>query len=115
MDESTKKILNEIGIFFENIEDLNGQLIPRELLLNNMKYDNLKDKIKELKKTYSSSCLTGLQSDAIIKQRWPLLNIVRQILNVHHYNMEPIRKSDGYTLEGVKKFKRYFLIKKTIN
>ena len=45
MDESTKKILNEIGIFFENIEDLNGQIIPRELLLNNMKYDNLKDKI----------------------------------------------------------------------
>jgi 23S rRNA maturation-related 3'-5' exoribonuclease YhaM len=26
--------------------------------------------------------------------------------------MEPIRKSDGYTLEGVKKYKRYFLINK---
>jgi hypothetical protein len=26
--------------------------------------------------------------------------------------MEPIRKSDGYTLEGVKKYKRYFQIKK---
>ena len=29
--------------------------------------------------------------------------------------MEPIRKSDGYTLEGVKKYKRYFLIKKKSN
>ena len=28
--------------------------------------------------------------------------------------MEPIRKSDGYTLEGVKKYKRYFLIKKNL-
>ena len=28
--------------------------------------------------------------------------------------MEPIRKSDGYTLEGVKKYKRFFQIKKKI-
>jgi hypothetical protein len=28
--------------------------------------------------------------------------------------MEPIRKSDGYTLEGVKKYKRFFEIKKII-
>jgi hypothetical protein len=28
--------------------------------------------------------------------------------------MEPIRKSDGYTLEGVKKYKRYFQIKKQL-
>ena len=29
--------------------------------------------------------------------------------------MEPIRKSDGYTLEGVKKYKRFFQIKKNNN
>jgi len=114
MDESTKDLLIKIGIFFENMDELNGMMIPRELLINNTKYDTLKEKIMELKKIYSSSCLTGLQNDADIKQRWPLLNIVRQILNVHHYEMEPIRKSDGYTLEGIKKFKRYFLIKKRI-
>jgi len=27
--------------------------------------------------------------------------------------MEPIRKADGYTLEGVKKYRRFFQIKKT--
>jgi hypothetical protein len=27
--------------------------------------------------------------------------------------MEPVRKSDGYTKEGVKKYKRYFQIRKT--
>ena len=26
--------------------------------------------------------------------------------------MEPVRKADGYTLEGIKKYKRFFLIKK---
>jgi hypothetical protein len=25
--------------------------------------------------------------------------------------MEPIRKSNGYTLEGIKKYKRFFLIR----
>jgi len=29
--------------------------------------------------------------------------------------MDPIRKTDGYTLEGVKKYKRYFLIHKKNN
>jgi hypothetical protein len=97
------------------MDELDGMMVPRELLINSTKYDTLKEKIMELKKIYSSSCLTGLQNDADTKQRWPLLNIVRQILNVHHYEMEPIRKSDGYTLEGVKKFRRYFFIKKRIN
>ncbi len=29
--------------------------------------------------------------------------------------MEPIRKSNGYTLEGVKKYKRFFLIREKNN
>jgi hypothetical protein len=28
-------------------------------------------------------------------------------------DMDPVRKSDGYTPNGVKKYKRYFVIKKT--
>lgn len=59
--------------------------------------------------------MTSLQKNADKSQKWPLLNLVRQILSTHNYKMEPIRKSDGYTLEGVKKYKRYFLIKKKSN
>ena len=55
--------------------------------------------------------MTSLQKNADKSQKWPLLNFVRQILNTYGYKMEPIRKSDGYTLEGVKKYKRYFQIK----
>ena len=55
--------------------------------------------------------MTSLHKNANKNQRWPLLNLVRQILNTYCYKMEPIRKSDGYTLEGVKKYKRYFKIK----
>jgi hypothetical protein len=59
--------------------------------------------------------MTSLQKNADKSQKWPLLNLVRQILNVYNYKMDPIRKSDGYTLEGVKKYKRYFLINKKSN
>jgi hypothetical protein len=54
--------------------------------------------------------MTSLQKNADIVQKWPLLNFVRQILNTYGYKMEPIRKADGYTLDGVKKYKRYFKI-----
>ena len=58
--------------------------------------------------------MTRLQKNAEKSQKSPLLNLIRQILHIYGYNMEPIRKADGYTLEGVKKYKRYFLINKKL-
>jgi hypothetical protein len=54
--------------------------------------------------------MTSLQKNAETIQKWPLLNIVRQILQNYNYKMIPIRKCDGYTLDGIKKFKRFFQI-----
>jgi hypothetical protein len=112
MNEESKSIFKMIGIEFNEIEDLNGLTIWREQLLSDTKYDEIKKLLPELKKIYSSSFMTSLQKNADKSQKWPLLNLVRQMLNVYDYKMEPIRKSDGYTFEGVKKYKRYFLIKK---
>ena len=115
MNEESKTILKIIGIDFNDISELNGLSILRDNLLSDNKYEEVKQLLPELKKTYSSSLMTSLQKNADKSQKWPLINLVRQILNTHHYKMEPIRKSDGYTLEGVKKYKRYFLIKKKSN
>lgn len=115
MDDISKKILNSVGIFFDEIEQLDGQFIPREQFLSDTKYEELKNLIPDLKKKYSSSLMTSLQKNANIYQRWPLLNLIRQILNSFGFKMEPIRKSDGYTLDGIKKYKRYFQIKKKKN
>lgn len=114
MDEECKNILKKAGILFENEDELNGILISREILLNDEKYKNMHSQIDELRKTLSSSFLTALQKNAVKTQKWPLLNLVRQILSCYKYTMEPIRKSDGYTPDGIKKYKRYFLIKKKI-
>lgn len=107
MDEVSKEFLEKLHI---DSDKLDGQLILRETLLNDAMYDELFPRIKELKSVFSSSYMTSLQVSAKQTQKWPLLNLVRQILHTYQYNMKPIRKSDGYTPEGVKKFKRYFMI-----
>ena len=115
MDDEIKTIFKVVGLEINYFDDLNGMIISRETLLSDNKYDELKYLIPELKKKYSSSFMTSLQKNAEKSQKWPLLNLIRQILHVYGYNMEPIRKADGYTLEGVKKYKRYFLIHKKNN
>jgi hypothetical protein len=110
MENELNQILGELGIVVDKINETNGLIIERDQLLSDEKYDHIKILIPKLKKNYSSSFLTCLQKNADKNQKWPLLNLVRQLLNVCNFKMMPIRKADGYTLEGVKKYKRYFQI-----
>ena len=112
MEPIIKEILIETGIHFNEEEIEDNFMVEREAFLDNEKYKKLKDRIPKLKELFSSSYLTALQENAELEQRWPLLNLVRQLLHMYNYKMEPIRKSNGYTKDGVKKFKRYFLISK---
>jgi hypothetical protein len=109
-------VLSEIGIKIEKLDDAKGLFIEREQLLCDKKYEEVKKLIPKLKQTYSSSFLTSMQKNADKTQKWPLINLVRQMFSIHGYKLEPVRKSNGYTLDGVKKYKRFFLIReKTIN
>lgn len=112
MDDEFKILFGIIGLEINYLHELNGLTISREILLSHDKYDETKYIIPDLKKKFSSSFMTSLQKNADKSQKWPLLNLIRQILHVYGYKMKPIRKADGYTLEGVKKYKRYFLIDK---
>jgi len=110
IDETVKRILGGVGINCNSLSELNGLLIERDILLSVERYNAVKSHIPKLKQVFSSSCMTSLQNGAVVEQRWPLLNLVRQILNVYNFAMKPIRKSDGYALDGVKKYKRFFRI-----
>jgi len=115
IDNISKKILIASGIMFNTHEYPDEILIFRESLINNQIYEAIENDIIELRKVLSSSLLTSLHKSANSSQKWPLLNLVRQILNVYGYKMIPIRKCDGYTKDGIKKFKRYFqVIKKNL-
>ena len=112
MNETIKQFLNKVGIEFQNVEQLEGQLIPRDILLNKDLYEEIKKDIPELKKLFSSSSHTSLHKNAEESQKWPIINITRQILKSCNFDMEPIRRSDGKTKDGKKRFKRYFKISK---
>ena len=112
MDSDIIKFLNKCEFKLESENELEGQIIPRDMLLSQLVYSEVKHHISDLKKKFSSSALTSLQNGAEKDQRWPLLNLVRQILRVCNYKMDPVRRSDGYDAEGKKKYKRYFLIRK---
>jgi len=108
------KILKICGFVLNNLSDLDNLLIPRDLLMDMENYKNVKEYFEKLKKTenFSSSTLTCLHKDADKKQKWPLLNLVRQVLKVKYYRMKPFRKAVGKDASGKKKYTRYFLIEK---
>ena len=115
MEDKEKIILNflnECGFQCSNINMIDGMHIARELLLDTQKYIEVQQHISLLKNLYSSSSLTSLQSNAITTQKWPLLNLVRQILRSSGYQVIPKRLCDGYTKDGKKKYKRIFIINK---
>ena len=94
---------------------IDGLQIPRSVLIDDTRYEAVEAFIPELKICYSSSKLTSLQASAKDCQRWPLINIVRQVLKSSNYRLEPKRISDGYSGEGKKKYKRIFEIQKQSN
>ena len=106
-------ILNACGIICNSFSQLDGLLIQREVLINDEKYAHIiKTELPILKKHFSSSYLTSLQSTATSKQKFPLLNLIRQLLRSCNYKLTPKRISDGYTLAGDKKYKRMFIVEK---
>ena len=103
MKKEVIKFLNKCNLAFDSVEQLNGMEIPRDILLSKKKYEEIIEEIVSIKKSgFSSSSLTALQKNAKERQKWPLLNLVRQILRASNYNLIPFRKSDGRDKLGKK-------------
>ena len=114
MNVGYKKLLDFLDLCkipCSDINQLSGLQIPRETLLNNDIYNTVKKEIPEFKKIFSSSYLTSLQSSAEKNQKWPLLNLVRQILKAYKFKLTPKRMANGYTKTG-KLYRRIFLVDK---
>lgn len=106
------KFLNCVGINTDSIHTINGIIINRQHLLSEDRYAMIKTMIPELKTLYSSSYMTSLQKSADKTHKWPLINIVRQVLKSCGYQLKPKRISNGYSKNGRKIYKRLFIINK---
>lgn len=114
VSETIISILHKIGIHIQKLEELEGYTLERDVLINVTNIENIKENIEKLKKTFTTTSFTSLQSNAFDKQKWPVLNLIRQILKLIHYKMVPIRKANGYDCNKKKLYKRFFLIKQII-
>lgn len=106
--------LNICGIKVIDINSLNNFVFERDILLNSDTYHNVKLKFNDIKTLFSSSYLNSLHKNAQINQKWPLINLVRQILNSYGFKLIPIRKANGYDKHKKKLYKRFFKIQKLI-
>lgn len=116
MDETnTEKELIKFICAALNIEPhelQDGLIIPRDMLISPEKYEKLKPHITELKKIFSSKCMTSMHASAEYNQKWPCLNLVRQVLKRMGYDIEPERKCAGRDETGKKLFERFFKVQK---
>ena len=87
-----------------------GAMIPRDMLLDPDKYEKLKLHISILKKIFSSKTMTSMHSGAEHTQKWPGLNLVRQVLKRMWYDIRPERRCAGRDEAGKKLFERFFVL-----
>ena len=105
-------ILHKVGINCDTLNNLVGLCISRDTLLVYKTYEDVKEYIPKLKLIFSTSYLTSLQTTAEKTQKWPLINLLRQVLRTYNYQLIPKRLCDGYTKDGKKKYKRIFTIER---
>ena len=98
--------LSCVNISIDKLSELDGIEIGRDELLSDEKYKKIKEMIPQLKTIYSSSYMTALQKTASSTHKYPVINILRQVLKTCGYNLNPKRVSNGYTKAGVKLYKR---------
>ena len=107
------QIFKILSFHVDKIEDLTNLTFPRETLLQKDNQNKLMDLIPQLKLVYNSSYLNCLHDNSIFKQKFPGVNLVRQVLKCNHLSLTPKIISNGYEKStGKKKVSRIFKIEK---
>ena len=110
------KLFNLIGITKGKISELENLEISRNVFLDDKITQKCYKMIQKLKREYSSNILTCLHLNSLNKQKFPTINMFRQILKENNLYMKPIVISDGYCpYTKNKKVIRKFVIVKIDN
>lgn len=105
------KLFNKIGCDVNNIKDLYDITLEQANLKTVHVISILYKMIKELKQEYNSEALTCLHKNSITKQKFPAVNMLRQILKCNNLKLKPFTVSRGYDKSNGKKIvDRYYNI-----
>ena len=73
----------QLFTFFAECDLQLSLIFPRNILLDATKYETIQKKLNLLKQYgFKSSYLSSLQRNSCQKQKWPLINLVRQLFKV---------------------------------
>jgi len=110
-----KDLFNVIHIHIDCIDDLLNIELDRMILLEDPFYTyalHYKTIIKKKYNTiYSSNYYNFTHNNSITKQKFPSINLIRQILKSNGLKLCPYYKSFGYDEHKKKIVQRYFIIK----
>ena len=108
--EFIKNIFKIINIEINDLNDLPGKEINRDLLLTKNVKNKYLELIIEAKKLYKSSKLTSLHKNCNSKQKNHSINFLRQILKCNNFKLVPRIVSLGYAKNGKKIIQRSYII-----
>ena len=117
MDKSNFEIIKEIFTIIEkpitSEEELLNLILNQKYLRLEKFKEKLSDMIPKLKQKYKSHKLTCLHNNALDKQKFPTINMIRQILKCNNFKLEPYVVCNGYNKTTNNKiWERFFIIKK---
>ena len=114
--ESFELLLNIFTLFgydyFKTRDDFIDISLSYDILRDPKLIDTLYQQIPKLKTFYKSSKLTCLHKNSTINQKFPGVNMVRQILKCNKLKLQPMIICRGYNkATGKKIIERYYQIK----
>ena len=119
MDKDNLELIKEIfTIINKNIETYNDLMeikIDHHYLRQPKFIEKMYDMIPKLKKKYKSHTLTCLHNNSLHKQKFPTINMIRQILKCNKLKLTPQVLCKGYNkVNNQKIIERYYIIKKIV-
>ena len=109
------KMFKLLNYNVKEMKDLEDIVIQREKLLEKNTEKKILELVPELKEVYNSSYLTCLHDNSIFKQKFPAINLIRQVLKCNYLALTPKIVSCGYEkLTGRKIVSRIFVIDKIL-
>ena len=110
-----KDIFSALEINVSERNDISNLILKQDTLKSKTLITDLNEKVPNLKSYYNSSKLTCLHKNSLDKQKFPAVNMLRQILKCNSFKMEPYVISKGYDkFSGKKLVERYYRIRDII-
>ena len=107
-----KEIFNIIEKSITSEEDLLNITLNQKYLRNEKFKEKIITIIPKLKQKYKSHTLTCLHNNSLDKQKFPTINMIRQILKCNELKLQPYTICKGYDkITKEKILERYFIIK----